>query len=141
MLAESPRAFGQTYAVASTHTDAQWLSRLEAVDTWLGLQDGEPVGSVGLNRHPGASPAEAALIAMWVSPQARGLGVGERLVGVVLQAARARGLRRVTLDVALENTRARALYERCGFTPTGRGGVLPHDPTIHEIELAAVVSA
>jgi len=62
--------------------------------------------------------------------------VADALVGQVLDDARARGLARVTLDVAEQNCRARAFYERMGFRPTGRQGVLPHDATVTELEMA-----
>ena len=37
------------------------------------------------------------------------------------------GFRRVVLDVAHENARARAFYARLGFIPTGQGGAMPWD--------------
>ena len=46
------------------------------------------------------------------------------------------GFRRVVLDVAHENTRARAFYARLGFTPTGRVGAMPWDESVTEETLA-----
>jgi ribosomal protein S18 acetylase RimI-like enzyme len=66
--------------------------------------------------------------------------VGERLVRTVLESAAERGLSRVLLEVAHENAAARALYERTGFTPTGRTGEMPHDPSITELEMELVLS-
>ena len=48
--------------------------------------------------------------------------------------------RTVLLEVAHENAAARALYERTGFTPTGRTGEMPHDPSITELEMELVLS-
>jgi ribosomal protein S18 acetylase RimI-like enzyme len=50
-----------------------------------------------------------------VAPEARGRGVGETLVAAAEQWARARGYSLLTLNVFVENTHARALYERTGF--------------------------
>ena len=46
------------------------------------------------------------------------------------------GFRRVVLDVAHENTRAAAFYERLGFTRTGRVGAMPWDESVTEETLA-----
>ena len=50
-----------------------------------------------------------------VAPEARGRGVGETLLAAAEQWARGRGYSLLTLNVFIENTRARALYERAGF--------------------------
>ena len=48
-------------------------------------------------------------------PDARGRGVGETLLAAAEQWARGLGYSLLTLNVFIENTRARALYERAGF--------------------------
>jgi GNAT superfamily N-acetyltransferase len=50
-----------------------------------------------------------------VAPEARGRGVGERLIAASEEWARAQGYSLLTLNVFLENTHARTLYERTGF--------------------------
>jgi RimJ/RimL family protein N-acetyltransferase len=60
-------------------------------------------------------------------------------VGVVIEAARAAGARRLVLDVAEENAAARALYERVGFTPTGRTWDNPEHGGVLEREYALVL--
>jgi ribosomal protein S18 acetylase RimI-like enzyme len=63
-----------------------------------------------------------------VSREARGQGVGSRLVEAICDEARERGYAEVRLDVIDTNWRARALYERLGFRATGeeRLGPLRH---------------
>ncbi|WP_428651515.1 GNAT family N-acetyltransferase [Roseibium sp.] len=56
---------------------------------------------------------------IFVSADARGKGVGGRLLEAVCEEARGRSLARVRLDVIDTNPRARALYERAGFEPAG----------------------
>ncbi len=77
---------------------------------------------------PNQPDDEAFLVAMWVAAHARGTGVADALVGALLDHAAGLGLRRVTLDVADENGRAAAFYERLGFVRTGqdrRAAALP----------------
>ena len=48
-LIDSPRAFWATYAEAAERTDDEWRERCAtAGPTWLALDDGRPVGTVGL---------------------------------------------------------------------------------------------
>ena len=73
--------------------------------------------------HADDAPAdEVVLVGMWVATVARGTDVATRLVGTALGCAAASGYRRVVLDVAHENARARAFYTRLGFRPTGDVG-------------------
>jgi ribosomal protein S18 acetylase RimI-like enzyme len=61
---------------------------------------------------------------LYVHDAARGAGLGRALVEESLERARARGCRRIELDVNEQNTDALAFYERLGFTtepkPPGR---------------------
>ncbi|MCZ4259527.1 GNAT family N-acetyltransferase [Limimaricola sp. G21655-S1] len=57
---------------------------------------------------------------IFVAPEARGRGVGSRLIEALAQEARQRGYVEIRLEVIDENPRARALYERRGFTAAGR---------------------
>ena len=54
-----------------------------------------------------------------VKPAHRGQGIGTRLMETVENDLRARGFRRVTLNVAKDNPRARQLYERLGYRVVG----------------------
>jgi ribosomal protein S18 acetylase RimI-like enzyme len=136
-LLDTPLAFGSTYAAEAAFTDERWLARVHSGSTtWLALRGDLPVGSATSIRFPEQGEDETCLVGMWVAGHARGSGVGEALVGQVLADARSRGLSRVTLDVAEANAPARGLYERMGFRLTGQRGVLPHDATVVELEMA-----
>lgn len=52
---------------------------------------------------------------VFVSEQARGQGVGTKLLSAICDEAHARGYNEVRLDVIDSNPRAKALYERVGF--------------------------
>ena len=77
------------------------------------LLDGRAVGSLAVDRHPD----HCFLADVMVDPSVQGRGVGTELVRRVIAEAAAAGLP-VRLQV-LHRNRARALYERLGFTATG----------------------
>jgi len=62
--------------------------------------------------------AEVANVA--VAPDARGRGIGARLLDEALRAARDRGASSVYLEVRDSNAAARSLYETRGFVEVGR---------------------
>jgi ribosomal protein S18 acetylase RimI-like enzyme len=140
MLQAAPRAFWTTYEQAASRSDEEWQSLVGQSLTWLALSGGRAVGSVGVFSPPDQPEDECVLVGMWVDPSARGQGVGEALVRTVVRAAAEQGRRRVVLEVAHENAPALALYERMGFRPTGRTGVMPHDASITELEMDLLVS-
>ena len=61
---------------------------------------------------------------LYVRDSARGSGLGRALTEACVERARARGCRRIELDVNEQNATAIALYQRCGFStepkPPGR---------------------
>jgi GNAT superfamily N-acetyltransferase/DNA-binding MarR family transcriptional regulator len=52
---------------------------------------------------------------MWVKPEARGLGVGRRLLASIEGLARKSGLRKLRLETNRTLTEAQALYRDCGY--------------------------
>jgi ribosomal-protein-alanine N-acetyltransferase len=67
-----------------------------------------------------AVAGEAELLTLAVAPEARGRGLGRKLVSRFLYQARLRGAGSAFLEVAEDNTPARALYARTGFAEAGR---------------------
>ena len=65
------------------------------------------------------TPGSMHLFALDVGPEWRNRGVGRELVEFVLAESRRRGLRRVYLEVRVDN-RARRLYHRIGFRRVGK---------------------
>ena len=93
-----------------------WVDNL-ATTTVLELDD-EAAGFVMWR----AEPTGAALvITLQVLPAFRRRGLGRRLLDVVTEQARARGLGPVTLGVHRDNPAVR-LYEGAGFLRTGTDG-------------------
>jgi ribosomal-protein-alanine N-acetyltransferase len=63
---------------------------------------------------------EGELANIAVRPEARGRGVGGRMLDHLLGVARDRGVRRLFLEVRESNAAARGLYETRGFREVGR---------------------
>ncbi|KUM90492.1 MULTISPECIES: bifunctional helix-turn-helix transcriptional regulator/GNAT family N-acetyltransferase [Streptomyces] len=80
---------------------------------WIAELDGRPVGCVMCVRDD--APATARLRLLLVEPEARGLGIGDRLVSAVVDFARGVGYRDLVLWTNDVLTAARRVYQRHGF--------------------------
>lgn len=95
---------------------------------WIAEVDGERAGCIFLVA--GDDPGVAKLRILLVTPTARGLGVGTRLVEVCLAFARDAGYRRVTLWTNDVLVSARRIYEAFGFALTAEE---PHHSFGHDL--------
>lgn len=78
----------------------------------------ETDGPVGFLLGVSQVEGEARILMFAVDRHARLTGVGTRLMQVFLERCRARGLRRVTLEVRVSNATAIRFYTRFGFSVT-----------------------
>jgi ribosomal-protein-alanine N-acetyltransferase len=67
-----------------------------------------------------AVAGEAELLTIAVTPEARRLGLGRKLVSRFVYQARLRGAESAFLEVAEDNVAARRLYLAAGFSDAGR---------------------
>ena len=124
-LAESPAAFGSTFARESNFAETEWESRLSrgcssAMERPLVAEvDIKPVG-LAWARIESPDRAVANLYQMWVSPEFRGRGIGRALLSAAVEWARLAGVEAVELGVAYGDTPAMRMYTRAGFEPLGQ---------------------
>jgi putative acetyltransferase len=105
--------------------------------TFVSCRDGDTVLGVAAIKELDTRHAE--IKSMHTAAEARGRGVGRALLSYLLDTARTRGYRLVSLETGTTPgfTAARALYESAGFTPTGPFGGYPEtgDNTFYSLAL------
>lgn len=82
----------------------------------LALRGEDPVGFVMAR----VAAEDAEILAIGVREDARGCGIGARLLAAGLDGAQRLGATAMFLEVAEDNAAARALYKSSGFFPVGR---------------------
>jgi GNAT superfamily N-acetyltransferase len=135
-LADAPEAFGSTYEREVAFTDDAWTARLDAHANphFIDQDDsGAVLGLVAGIRADG-DRTNLYLVAMWVTPEARGTGSADRLVQRVIDWARTEPADVLRLHVTEGNRRAERVYERHGFVRTGHSFLRERDG-LREIEM------
>ncbi|SOD62643.1 Ribosomal protein S18 acetylase RimI [Streptomyces zhaozhouensis] len=120
-LTDAPHAFRARLADWESGGREQWRARLATPGAHhvVAVRDGRPVGMV--RGVPGDGP-RSELRSLWVDSEARGAGVGDRLVASVTAWALRSGARTLRLAVVPGNEAALALYLRHGFVAVGAPG-------------------
>ncbi|WP_133748493.1 GNAT family N-acetyltransferase [Pseudomonas sp. LP_7_YM] len=111
----------EEYGVAITAEDQPDLLHIESFyqvgtgDFWVARKDGVVLGSIGLKD---IGNGEAALRKMFVAAAWRGreFGVASKLLECLVEASRARGVRRIYLGTTAQFLAAHRFYEKHGFT-------------------------
>jgi ribosomal protein S18 acetylase RimI-like enzyme len=89
--------------------------------------DGHFVGMTGVHGTTKRKEAHRGYVwGVYVRPAARGRRLGDRLIGAAIDWSRGKGLRVLTLGVAVGNDPARHCYDRAGFTVYGRNPMVLH---------------
>ncbi|TPQ17583.1 GNAT family N-acetyltransferase [Streptomyces sporangiiformans] len=145
-------AFLETYEEVVGKPDSFWRERTARAAEGVRERqqfvaegaDGRWVGSVVvLVEEAGAEGAlgdvsevrQGHLVGVFVRPEARGVGLTERLFARALEWAwDVAGVERVRLFVHERNARAEGFYRKIGFVPTGNTVSVPGDPGARELE-------
>jgi ribosomal protein S18 acetylase RimI-like enzyme len=124
-LEDSADSFGSTYEREALFPDSEWQSRLEATGRanntlpLIAERDGIPIGlSWGLINELGSDVAH--IYQMWVSPDARGNGIGKLFLDHIAAWAIAKNCGFLELSVTITNDAAFGLYQTSGFVPSGQ---------------------
>lgn len=130
-LTDAPHVFKSRLADWETTGERFWRARMERPDTYnvVAVLDDLPVGMAS-----GVPDDEGVpwLHSMWVSPAARGQGVGARLIDSVRSWAEEAGAAVLKLAVVPANEPAIALYVKYGFVLTDEPGELLADGVTRE---------
>lgn len=76
---------------------------------------GELIGGAGIFPSPGLPDGTCELVKMYLSPAARGKGIGKMLIDKALQFAGEAGYRNVYIETMPELRKAMSVYEKVGF--------------------------
>ena len=125
-LLDTPQAFAADYTEAQADPVEVWVERIHSyalentgILSIACLED-RLVGMTGLARGSHSKTRHSGWIwGVYVSPELRGMHIGEALVVECLAWAQAQGLRVVKLSVITSNTPAIRCYTRCGFSVFG----------------------
>jgi ribosomal protein S18 acetylase RimI-like enzyme len=136
-LADAPQAFGRSLAEENDLSESDWRERVTPSDERAWFVETADDQFIGMATGFFDERSETAyLFGMWVEPECRRSGIGKRLVERVIAWGRERGAARIELEVNEATRPAVALYEACGFAPTGRSRPLPSNPSATAVEMA-----
>lgn len=138
-LRAAPEAFASSAAEWEQLADEEWRRRLTNNLVVVSFRRGEPVGIMGLMRQPASKMAHRATIVMvYLRGSERGGGHAVKMLNLLLDHARALGIRQVELAVSAENPAAIRFYQREGFHEIGciPAGFLHEGREIDEIMMA-----
>lgn len=93
---------------------------------WVFERDGKILAAGGIYPTAGLPLDTCELVKLYAYPQARGLGLGKRLIQQCFETAQAHGYRKIYLESMPELNQAVKLYEKLGFVqqskPIGNSG-------------------
>ncbi|MFD9071706.1 GNAT family N-acetyltransferase [Streptomyces lasiicapitis] len=120
------------YPVEGVDDPEAWLKSPELIHAWVAVMAGRVVGHAGVGEscgdeaaavwfeRSGEDDSQVVVAArLFVAPEARGTGLGERLTKTVMDYARGHGVRLV-FEVMTKDAAAIRLYEKLGCQEVGR---------------------
>ena len=142
-LADSPMAYGSTFAEEQCYSEAIWHERAaggaaghkaaiivaEENGRWVGMATGLVAGPETQDK------SRQIIVGVFVDGTVRRKGVGTALIEKVIEWARARRSTHLDIWITSGNEPAIAFYRRCGFQPTGTTRPNAHTSTLVEFEM------
>lgn len=118
-LQNSPESFGSTYEEEKDYSVDKYKIRFQSEDsfTFGAFEDGGLVGIITLVTEQRIKLRHrATIVAMYVSPDMRGLGIGKALIiEAINKAKELQGVEQIYLTVVTTNKSAKKLYSLLGF--------------------------
>ena len=97
-------------------TDALYeLFRQQGSMYYVAEENGVLIGGAGIYPSPGLSAGTCELVKMYLSPAARGKGIGKTLIDKALAFAKDAGYHNVYIETMPELRKAMSVYEKFGF--------------------------
>ena len=125
IIAESGAYLQALYPSESNHlVDVDALAAPDAVFL-VARRNGELLGSIAFRI---IAPGHAEIKRMFVRAEARGIGVGRRLLEALEDAARQRSIDRISLETGTKQPEAIGLYRASGYQDCPPFGTYSHDP-------------
>lgn len=103
---------------------------------FVGMVDEKIVGGAGIFPTKGLAEDICELVKMYILPEARGKGVGKKLVNKCMEFAKELGYKKIYLETMPEFKSAVSMYEKSGFSllPGALGNTGHFVCTIHMIK-------
>jgi putative acetyltransferase len=125
IIAESGAYLQALYPSESNHlVDVDALAAPDAVFL-VARRNEELLGSIAFRI---IAPGHAEIKRMFVRAEARGIGVGRRLLEALEDAARQRSVDRISLETGIKQPEAIGLYRASGYQDCPPFGTYSHDP-------------
>jgi putative acetyltransferase len=125
MIAESDAYMASLYPAESNHlVDAEELARPDTVFL-VARRNGELLGSIAFRV---IARGHGEMKRLFVLPQARGFGLGRRLLVALEAAARGRAIERISLETGPKQPEAIGLYRSFGYEDCPAFGEYKPDP-------------
>lgn len=122
-LQNSPESFGSTYEEEKDQPVEKYIKRFESQDSYTfgAFENRELIGIITLvKEHRVKLRHRTSIVAMYVSPTRRRLGVGMSLMKeAIMMAKELEGVEQVYLSVVTTNQSAKKLYTSLGFEVFG----------------------
>ena len=125
IIAESGAYLQALYPSESNHVvDVDALAASDAVFL-AARRNGELLGSIAFRI---IAPGHAEIKRMFVRVEARGVGLGRRLLQALEDAARQQNIDRISLETGIRQPEAIGLYRASGYQDCPPFGTYQHDP-------------
>jgi len=105
---------GTAYYDSTTDSLSELFTRTGSI-YYVAIHNNQLIGGAGIFPSDGLAPDTCELVKMYLSPQARGRGLGRLLIEKALSFATQYGYRYVYLETMPELNRAMKIYEKFGF--------------------------